>query len=177
MKKITVFFLTSIWFLCSATAQTKTIVDREIFNVKSIPFHYSKFYSESIKDKPLLTDASYLKIKSLDTLAIPYLILKLSDTSITSIENTCLGTKYKVGDIAFFLINDIEPIPYGMVTGGQYCTMGQCGVLPDGFITYLNNQREKFYNAYRIYYYGDKRKEWLEIIHPKKKTRKNKRKN
>lgn len=169
MKYLSLMFTFS--FCCSISfGQCQQYIDKEILGIKGIPYHYQKGkLSDKIKIE--FKDVSYLNIKKLDTSAIRFLINKLTDTTLTSIDNTCMGTKLKIADLAFFLINDIEPVPYAMVTGGQYCTLGECGSLPDGFLYFINAQRLRFKNEYTKFYYGAARKEWLREFHPIKKRR------
>jgi len=176
MKILITSILTLTLFL-TVSGQTKEIVEKNIYNIKSIPSYYLKvfLYDPKVKRHDLIKDSSYSKVISLDTFALQYLIPFLSDTTLTEINNECLQTKFKIADIAFFLINDIESIPYALVTGGQYCTWGECGGLPDGFLYFINAQRLRFKNDYVTYFYGDKRKEWLKELHrkPTKKKKKN----
>lgn len=165
MKLFIIIILTLSIFV-NVNGQTKETVEKSIYNIKSVPSYYLKgfVYDPKVQRQDLAKDSFYLKIKKLDTFALQYLIPFLSDTSLTDIKNECLETNFKIADLAFFLINDIEPIPYALVTGGQYCTWGECGILPDGFIEFLNNQRLRFKKDYETFYYGTKRNKWLKSI-------------
>ena len=167
--KLTVFF--------SVCGQTKEIVEANIYNIKSVPSYYLKgfVYNAKVKRQDLIKDSSYLHITRLDTNALRYLIPFLGDTTLTEINNECLQTKFKIADLAFFLINDIEPVPYALVTDGQYCTWGECGDLPDGFLYFINAQRLRFKNDYVNYFYGDKRNQWVKELYRKPTKKKKKR--
>ena len=151
----------------NTNGQTKEVVEKNIVKIKSIPSYYLKgfVYDPKVKRQDLIKDSSYLQITRLDTFALQYLIPFLSDTTLTHINNECLQSKFKIADLAFFLINDIEPVPYVLVTCGQYCTWGECGSLPDGFLYFINAQRLRFKNDYFIYFYGEKRSEWLKELY------------
>jgi hypothetical protein len=157
----------TLTFCLTLCGQTKEVVEKNIYNIKSIPSYYSKefVFDPEVKRQALIKDSSYLKIIKLDTFALQYLINFMSDTTFTEIYSECLHTKLKIADIAFFLIQDIEPFPYALVTGGQYCTWGECGGLPDGFLYFINAQRLRFKNAYINYYFSEKRNEWLKELH------------
>jgi hypothetical protein len=174
MKLFIITILTLSIFL-NVNGQTKETVEKSIYNIKSVPSYYLKgfVYDPKVQRQDLVKDSFYLKIKRLDTFALQYLIPFLSDTSLTDIKNECLETNLKIADLAFFLINDIEPVPYALVTGGQYCTWGECGGLPDGFLYFINAQRLRFKKDYTNYFYGDKRREWVKAFYrePTKKKK------
>jgi hypothetical protein len=174
--KILITSILTLTICLNASGQTKEIVEKNIYNIKSIPSYYLKgfMYDPKIKRQNLIKDSSYLQITRLDTFALQYLIPFLSDTTLTEISNECLQTKFKIADLAFFLINDIEPVPYASVTGGQWCTWGDCGGLPDGFLYFINAQRLRFKNDYVNYFYGEKRNEWVKELHRKPSKKKKK---
>ena len=176
MKILLTLILTLTYFL-NVCGQTKKIVEKNIYNIKSIPSYYLKrfVFDPKVKRQELIKDSSYLQITKEDTFALQYLIPCLSDTTLTEISNECLQTKFKIADLAFFLINDIEPVPYASVTGLQWCTWGECGGLPDGFLYFINDQRLRFKNNYATYFYGDKRREWVKELHRKQTKKKKKR--
>jgi hypothetical protein len=174
--KLLIIVVLTLTICLNASGQTKEIVEKNVYNIKSIPSYYLKgfVYDPKVQRQSLIKDSSYLEITRLDTFALQYLIPFLSDTTLTEINNECLQTKFKIADLAFFLINDIEPIPYALITGVQYCTWGECGGLPDGFLYFINSQRLRFKNDYVNYFYGDKRREWVKDLNrkPTKKKRK-----
>lgn len=151
-------------------AQTKEIIETQLPRIKAVPY-------DGKGEQPFVTfsDSAYLAIRKLDTAAIPFLLEKLTDTSLTGIANTCTSGQYRVGDIALFLINDIELIPYYTVTGTQWCLLGECGILPVGFMDYVARDRAGFYTAYRNFYYSDGRNKWRKILSPKKTGKKKRR--
>ena len=175
MKFLIISILT-ITICFNTCGQTKEIVEKNIHKIKSVPLYYLKgfLYNPKLKRQNLIKDSSYLQITRLDTFALQYLIPFLGDTTLTEINNECLQTKFKIADIAFFLINDIETVPFALVTGGQYCTWTECGGLPDGFFSYINRERLWFKHEYTNYFYGEKRQEWKKLFYRKPLKKKNK---
>jgi len=115
-------------------------------------------------------DSVYASIAKLDTNAIPTLMNHLSDTTSTVIANTCLGGYFTLGQLAFFLINDIEPIPYFTVTKSQWDVLGECGTLPYGFLNYVKFKGQEFKNEYRVYFNSQARQDWINSIRQFKKN-------
>ncbi len=108
----------------TSKAQPKMVVETAFAQIKTIPSHYAKGQQKM----PL--DEAYQKIVTLGPSAIPFLVDKLTDTTRVDINNTCKQTSLRKGDLAFFLINDIEHIPYYTVTKTQWCVFNFCSVLP-----------------------------------------------
>ncbi len=173
--KILITSILTLIICLNTSGQTKEVVETNIYKIKSIPSYYLKgfVFDSKVQRQSLIKDSSYLQITRLDTFALQYLIPFLSDTTLTEINNECLQKKFKIGDIAFFLINDIETIPFALVTGGQYCTWTECGGLPDGIFTYMNRERLLFKNQYTNYFYGEIRNEWKKLFY-RKTTKKRK---
>jgi len=140
-------------------------------NVKSIPAWYTTGYKYKKTNKSRFDglDSAYIYITKLDTNAIPTLMHYLSDTTTTSIANTCLGGYFTYGQLAFFLINDIEPIPYFTVTKSQWDVLGECGTLPYGFLNYIKSRGQEFEKEYGVYFRSQDRQDWINRIRPLKK--------
>lgn len=174
--KLLILFILTFALYTSSNGQPKEVVDRNIYKIKSIPSYYLNGFAYNAKNKgqDLIKDSAYFHIRSLDTSALSYLIPYLSDTTLTTIKIECHKSKLKIADVAFFLINDIEPIPFALVTGSQWCICCECGSLPEGFLSYINTERLQFKNEYVNFFYGDKRKQRLKTYHqnPAKKKKK-----
>lgn len=139
--------------------------------VKYIPAWYTNGYKYKKTNKSRFEglDSAYVRVVKLDTIAIPTLMSHLSDTTETGIAITCLGGYFSLGQLAFFLINDIEPIPYFTVTKSQWDVLGECGTLPYGFLNYVKSQGQKFENEYRVYFHSQARQDWISRIKQFKK--------
>jgi len=140
--------------------QSKTAFKKDFYRVKIVPTNYLDSAGEYFTK-----DASYTKIMRLDTLAIPYLIEKLSDTTLTTISYHCDNTKLRRGDIALFLINDIETIPVNDVMQAQYGSLGSCSIFPDGFFKTFRDNRTRFQEQYKKYYYSEERQAHIRQVH------------
>jgi hypothetical protein len=159
-SKLVLFLCTGMLTATVARAQPKKVIKKEFNKVKIVPTNYIEPTGEGYT-----RDGSYVKIMQLDTLAIPYLIDKLSDTTLTTISYHCDNTKLRRGDIALFLINDIESIPVNVVTGNSYDATGTCDIFPVGFFNAFREKRAQFQESYRTYYYSDARQERIRQVH------------
>lgn len=137
----------------SCYAQTETELKTLFYAIKNIPYSSNSF-----------KDSSYSKILKHGTAAIPTLINLLTDTTITSINNKCSNQNCRQGDIAFFLINNIEFVPYSKLTATQWCIVGNCGSIPDGFFEYFNKNRKEFQQQYLSYFYSKERIKFIQSI-------------
>jgi len=155
-----------VFFSLSGFSQAKEIVDKNITLIKSIPEfpcpppnsnQLKKMQKEFWRKNP-----EYLKILSLDTLAIPYLIDKISDTTETNIEINCASFKVKIGDVAFKLLNEIILIPMHMVSGMQWDMIG-CNPLCD-YMFYLHHDRLKFQSELKQFFAGRNGQLWVQLM-------------
>jgi hypothetical protein len=105
-------------------------------------------------------DSGYLSIIRKGTEINPALIPILSDTSLTHIRNTCSGGYFTLGQLSFFLINDIEAVPMFRVTKIHFDVFGECG-LAYGVLHYLKNNGAVFKERYKKYFYSKERIEYL----------------
>jgi hypothetical protein len=163
-----IFILTFlVFFYVTAFSQTGS---RNVFKVlnriKSVPVWYSpQWFASKIdynsKQKFKGVDSTYAVIAKMDTNAIIPLINFLPDTALTNIPNTCQGGFLTFGQLAFFLINDIEHIPVFMVTKSQWDSFGECGLAPDGFLEYLTSNGRDFEELYRKWFNSKERQEYL----------------
>jgi hypothetical protein len=154
--------------------QTQTSIRQMIGMIKDVPFKY-KIANRFGKPTPgvdIREDTWYGIIKNYDSAAIKYLIPLIADTTTTNISSACIPGKYRRGDIAVLLINEIEPIPYATVTNMQGCVPSGCGTIPEGFFSYISGNRLTFQAAYQTYFHSKERLEILKsssITHQKRK--------
>ena len=172
MLKHSLLLILLLFFFLLAYSQTeKPDILSMMKDVKSIPAWYTTGYKYRKTNKSRFDglDSAYVCVAKLDTNAIITLMNYLSDTIATSIANTCLGGYFTYGQLAFFLINDIEPIPYFTVTKSQWDVLGECGTLPYGFLYYLKSKGQEFENEYQVYFRSQARQDWISRIRPFKK--------
>jgi len=167
MFKRIIIFILLILPCATAFGQVKEIIDTNIMRIRFVP--YGRFGSMNWK-KDEKTNARYRKenlayhtILALDTLAIPYLIDRISDSTEANLRVPCSPHNLKVGDVAFALLNDIIIIPWHTVTGEdwEYYT---CDSLPDGGWVYLHDDRVKFQNQLRLFFASKEGKIWVSIF-------------
>ncbi|MES2278000.1 MAG: hypothetical protein V4592_18370 [Bacteroidota bacterium] len=154
-------------FSLQGLGQVKDIIDKNIALIKYVPYGKSA-YQDSRKLKRAnklyrLHNPQYREILSLDTLAIPYLIEKISDTIETGIHVPCITRTLTRGDVSFVLLNDIIFIPWSAVTHSQWDSLS-CGPLPDGAWEYLDHQRNRFQKELRDYFLSEHGKIWMKIF-------------
>lgn len=159
-NRLVLIVLTSLFLTGIAHAQGKSVVKKEFKKVKFVPTSYIDAAGELFTK-----DDSYVKIMRQDTLAIPYLIDKLNDTTLTTISCHLDNYKLRRGDIALFLINDIESIPVDVVTNTPAEAASTTGIFPDGFFNNFREKRVEFQERYRRYYYSDARRERIHQVH------------
>ena len=75
--------------------------------------------------------------------AIPYLLEKLSDTTLTSTHLKCKLTDVRVGDLAYVALKEIISIPMFAVTKQQFDTYDGNGCQGRVYV-YIEENREKF---------------------------------
>jgi len=157
-------FITIVFCLLNLTinAQSKEeFIHSEMRKVKQIP----SYSHENVlgKRKPLTVfDSSFSKIVKLGAEAIPVLINKLKDTTTIDIVNPCFTEeKMKVHDLAWFLINEIEPFPKFLAVKIRFCTWNECDHLPDHFFNFVHSDPRDLANRYKKYFYSSERKKYL----------------
>lgn len=161
----------------TASSQTGSRNGYKILSrIKTVPIWYSpNWFSSKVdynsKHKFQGVDSTYEVIAKMDTNAIIPLINFLPDTALTKIPNTCQGGYFTFGQLAFFLINDIEHIPLFSVTKAQWDSFGECGLAPDGFLEYLKKSGQDFENLYRNWFNSKERQDYLR---EKRKSKKEK---
>src|ERR1051326_3531609 len=74
--------------------------------------------------------------------AVPYLLDKISDTTVTNATYKCKNGFLRVGDLAYLALDNIIPLPFMAVTGMQ-CDVIESGC-PPGVFEYIEGNREKF---------------------------------
>lgn len=98
-------------------------------------------------------DSVYWKIIRLSKDAIPYLLEKMKDSSITHIVIPCRTNKLRVGTIAYMILNEIIDIPQIEIFG-QYDTFEiNCDFgFSQGLLKYINNNLQKTSNRLNEWY-------------------------
>ncbi|RYZ20527.1 MAG: hypothetical protein EOO10_23140 [Chitinophagaceae bacterium] len=156
-------------FAATAQVSTLSLKDR-LVRIDSIPFWYTPLAYDDAKwktyrfDKPVPlkgVDSNYASIVKRGKTVIPELINFLGDTTSTSILNRCDSGYVTIGQLAYFLINDIEFIPVPLVTRSQWCVMSECQLLREGFLEYLRLGRDDFKKRYNHYFYSKMRRQHL----------------
>ena len=170
LKKLLLLLLVLIFFR-PAWGQVKEIIDRDIALIKYLP--YGQFGAKDWKQDER-TNARYRKenpayreVLALDTLAIPYLVDRISDTTEANLRVPCAAYNLKVGDIAFALLNDIVLIPWHTVTALDWDSYS-CDSLPDGGWGYLHHERGRFQQQLRAFFKSRKGKIWVQLFKDKK---------
>ena len=133
-------------------------IDVKFNQIKSIPCNYypKAFPKESVSS--IKIDTSFKYIIDLDTTAVAWLIEKINDTTLTSINKPGEKSLLKQGDLAIILIDHIILIPWSKITQEQFDICCLCGALPNGFLSYLDKHRSDFQLKYRKYYYFERKK-------------------
>jgi len=148
-------------------SQVKEIVERDVRHLKYLP--YGQFGApgwgkeETINARFKKENPAYHEVLALDTLAIPYLVDMISDSTEANIRVPCAAHNLKVGDVAFALLNDIIIIPWHTVTGEQWDSYS-CDALPDGGWGYLYYQRVKFKSQLKIFFASQQGKLWIQMF-------------
>jgi hypothetical protein len=138
---------------------------RELLShIKSVPFWYTKDYNPTAKNDDEAIDSAYKAVIRMDTNVIVELVPVLTDTTLTAISNPCSGSFLTYGQLAFLLIDDIEPVPYALVTERQWDVLGVCSVLPNGFLEYINDNGLRFQEKYNTYFNSQQRQKLLHTL-------------
>lgn len=149
-------------FTIHGAAQGPPNVRRVLSQITSILDRYKKGYKwDGKKERFAGADSTYRVVAHMDTVAIIRLMHFLADTTETTILSTCDGGRLTFGLLAFLLIHDIEPVPYFLVTQMQFDTLFDCGLLPDGILTYIKNNQVTFEKQYRAYCNSEERQRYL----------------
>ena len=141
-----------------AQSNLKAVIEKEIINIKAIPTNSHPDIQGKL-DSVTVFDSSYSKIVSLGVKAIPVLFKWLYDTSYTPVKNPCWEEEpMRVHDIAWFLINEIEPIQEYYALKIVMCTWDQCSHFPQGFFNFIHSRPIIFATRYKKYFYSNQRK-------------------
>ena len=71
--------------------------------VEGVPSSYVNTRKSNFIKNEGKIDSNYQKLISLDSLVVPFLIGRLTDTTKTNIYSLCLNSNISKGDVAFFL--------------------------------------------------------------------------
>ncbi len=165
LKRLSLVLFVMLFYL-PGFCQVKEIIDRDLPRINELPEFPCPVKSPK-QNKKLIrefkrSNLEYMEILKLDTLAIPYLIDKISDTTETAIEMGFVPRKLKIGDVAFDLLHEIIVIPMGTVAGLQWDYIGCDGL--DDYLYYLQHDRLKFQTQLRQYFAGSKGKAWVRLM-------------
>ncbi len=140
-------------------------------------------YGQNANIKSMADSLQYLKADSLDcsaTLywkivaqgekAIPFLIGKLNDTTLTNISHKCKATKLNVGEVAYFALQQIAFFPPFVITHIQFDVAYENGCW--SFLNYFFNNANKQHYQYLVgeWYNTNKTKFRVQKISKKKQT-------
>jgi hypothetical protein len=149
----------------------KEIIDKDIVHIKYVPddplnitqnWRKVRRQNKEYRKK----NHEYHEILSLDTLAIPYLLERIGDTTETSIRIPCSTHNLKIGDVAFALLSDIIPIPMGLVTHSQWDVIA-CDTFMLGTWDYLHDSRKRFQIELIEFFKSKKGKLWIRLLKEK----------
>ena len=112
----------------------------------------------------------YWKIVAQSDKAIPFLIDKLNNTTITNISHKCKATKLNVGEVAYFALQQIAFFPPFVITHIQFDVFYGNGCW--SFFDYFFNDANKEHYQYlvRQWYNTNKAKFRVQKISKKKQT-------
>jgi hypothetical protein len=127
-----------------ATGQTSQYLQRTLTEIRTVPSSYVSFRKSYIITNEGAIDTNYQKILNQDSLAIPFLVGKLTDTAKTNIFSSCINSFLSRGDVAFFLLHNINHIIIDYSTDCEWDVLGNCGRFPQGFFEYFQKDRSKF---------------------------------
>ena len=147
-------------------AQTQKKIHQALAEIKDIPALYKLPESHKIRRRDRKTaDEAYQYILHLDTIAIPYLINELSDTTSTSIINGCTQKNFKRGDIAYCLLNNIVPVmPMHLITNSEWDLFMFCGGVQVGVWEYINMSRTRYQAELAAFFGSIKGRSWIQLI-------------
>lgn len=153
-KTITTFFL--LHYLILSFGQTSNINSM----IDSLPY---------LKTDTLDCSATlYWRIIAQKEKAIPYLIDKLNDTTLTNISYNCKAIKLNVGEVAYFALQQIADFPAFVITHIRFDVFYRNGCW-SFFDYFFNNANKK--------HYQDLVNRWYSSNKTKFKTKKISRKN
>lgn len=168
MPKRFLLIIVLLIFSIPAFCQLKDIIDRDIVRLKYVPDdpisitkNWKKIRQENEEYRK--KNREYHEILSLDTLAIPYLVDRISDTTETSIRIPCSAHNLRIGDVAFALLNDIIPIPMHLVTGSQWDVI-DCDTFPLGTWDYLHDSRLRFQKELKVFFSSQRGRIWIRLL-------------
>lgn len=128
--------------------------------IKNLPFRTLPFDETKIDSISWnCGDSLYWKIVQLGQEAIPYLITKVQDSSLTNIQIPCRESKLTVGTIAFMALDEIISIPYSFVFEIQWdvlninCDFGY----PIGLLEYMNTHPKEAHEKLTKWYEKNKK--------------------
>jgi hypothetical protein len=150
--KMKVLICLFLFLPCLTFSQTETerIVD-SLKYVKATRFGSS--YNSNINSKDSCGDQIFWKLVKQRQKIIPSLIDKLSDTTITEVQNRQFGMNYRIGDIAFEVLQEIIKYLPRYNDANERKRQYGCGYDPYWYELYFNfNNRQKYQTEIREWY-------------------------
>jgi hypothetical protein len=121
------------------------LVDR-IGEIKNMPYRILNYKGSKITSVSWSCgDSLYWQIVKLGKDAIPFLIKKTQDSTVTDIKIPCRAGKLTVGTMAFMALDDIISIPYSLVFESQWdaCEIDCDFGYPMGILEFINENPEE----------------------------------
>lgn len=147
-------------------------------------FHFlTVSFGQSSVIKSMVDSLQYLKVDTLDCnaslywrlvakgdKAIPFLIDKLNDTTLTKLSNSCKATKLNVGEVSYFALQQIAFFPAFVITHIQFDVIysNDCWSFFDYFFN--NGNKRQYQDLVRKWYDSNKEKFKAQKISKKKMT-------
>ena len=142
MKKNCIIVLTFLSINCFS--QSQPYVDTKLSQIKSVPFYHLRTWQRADTNLTVYLygrDSAYFKLLELGKSALPFLIEKLTDETVTEITDSCRNSKYKIGDLALLLVADITHVDPLHLLNQFFCHY-VCGILPWGFMDRFDLHRQ-----------------------------------
>lgn len=110
-------------------------------------------------------ESDHWKIIAEGKAAIPLLIDKLDDATLTSATNRCKEGKLTVSDLAYLTLNQLMPVPLYEVTQRQFDVIDTNGCV-SGVLEYIATDRNRFKAQVKAYYEKNKTRLKLRLFDP-----------
>ena len=126
MKKIGIIFLTLFLNLNLSFSQTKSEIDSLLNGIV-----------ETENSKEITKNAQAIKIVAFGEKSLPILAEFFTDSTQTKIKSECHSRNLTKGEIAIIMADQIDRMPYALLTGVQNCLLEFCKDNPNLIEYYL----------------------------------------
>lgn len=154
MKNKISFAFFGLFLISQFCFAQKVELKKNIDNIQKADIHYFE------------CNSTYWKIVVAKKDAIPLLIEKLDDVTLTNANNKCKTGNLRVGDIAYLALTQILNLPLFEITKQQFDVIETNGCQAFVF-DYIENNRPQFKKAVKNYYIKNKSKFKLKKFNPK----------